>query len=108
MATKLAVLTDAESATGFRLAGAEVLEATQETALRTLEAAIQSNQYGLIAVDEGIVPDPTKAMERQMRGRDLPVLLTVPSLAVAFSDSVDAKAYMKALVRSTIGFDIKL
>ena len=108
MATKMAVLTDGESATGFRLAGVEVLEASSDTALKTLEAAIASNQYGLIAVDESIVPDPSKAMERQMRGRDLPVLLTVPSLSVAFSDSVDAKAYMRELVRSTIGFEIKL
>ena len=108
MATKMAILTDGESATGFRLAGVEVLEATSETAIKTLEAAISSNQFGLIAIDESIVADPSKSMERQMRGRDLPVLLTIPSLAVAFSDSVDAKAYMRALVRSTIGFDIKL
>lgn len=108
MATKMAILTDGESATGFRLAGVEVLEATADTAIKTLEAAIQSNQFGLIAIDESIVADPSKAMERQMRGRDLPVLLTIPSLAVAFGDSVDAKAYMRSLVRSTIGFDIKL
>ena len=97
-----------QTETLIRTLGIEVLEATSETAIKTLEAAIQSNQFGLIAIDESIVADPSKAMERQMRGRDLPVLLTIPSLAVAFSDSVDAKAYMRALVRSTIGFDIKL
>ena len=108
MATKMAVLTDGETATGFRLAGVEVLEATAENAVKTLETAIQSNQYGLIAVDESIIADPAKSLERQMRGRDLPVLLPMPGLTVAFSDNVDAKAYMRELVRSTIGFDIKL
>ncbi len=108
MALKLAILTDGETATGFRLAGVDVLEATSDTALKTLEAAIQSNNFGLIAVDEGVIADPAKAMERQMRGRELPVLLPIPSLTAAFSDSVDAKAYMRELVRSTIGFEIKL
>jgi V/A-type H+/Na+-transporting ATPase subunit F len=109
VATKMAVLTDGETATGFRLAGVEVITASDNaSAVKALETAIQSNQYGLIAVDESIVADPTKQLERQMRGRQLPVLLTMPSLAVAFSDSVDAKAYMRELVRSTIGFEIKL
>lgn len=108
MALKLAVLTDGETATGFRLAGVDVLEATRDSAVKTLEAAISSNHYGLIAVDESVIPDPAKSLERQMRGRDLPVLLPIPSLTAAFSDSVDAKAYMRELVRSTIGFEIKL
>ena len=108
MAHKMAVLTDQETATGFRLAGVEVLEASKDTAIATLEDAIKTGHYGLIAVDESIIADPAKTLERQMRGRDLPVLLPMPSLTVAFSESVDAKAYMKELVRSTIGFDIKL
>jgi V/A-type H+/Na+-transporting ATPase subunit F len=108
VALKLAILTDGETATGFRLAGVDVLEATKDTAIKTLETAIFSSQYGLIAVDESVMADPAKSLERQMRGRELPVLLPIPSLTAAFSDSVDAKAYMRELVRSTIGFDIKL
>jgi V/A-type H+/Na+-transporting ATPase subunit F len=108
VAHKMAVLTDGETATGFRLAGVEVLEADASTAISALEKAIQAGIYGLIAVDESLVADPAKSLERQMRGRDLPILLPMPSLAVAFSDSVDAKAYMRDLVRSTIGFDVKL
>jgi V/A-type H+/Na+-transporting ATPase subunit F len=108
MATKMAVLTDGETATGFRLAGVEVLEANVDTAVKTLEAAIQTNQYGLIAVDESVIADPAKALERAMRGRELPVLLPMPSLSFAFAENQDAKAYMRELVRSTIGFEIKL
>ncbi|MFN3267487.1 MAG: V-type ATP synthase subunit F, partial [Deinococcales bacterium] len=99
MAFKLAILTDGETATGFRLAGVDVLEATRDSAVKTLEGAISSNSYGLIAVDESVMADPVRSMERQMRGRELPVLLPIPSLTAAFSDSVDAKAYMRDLVR---------
>ena len=106
---RVAVLSDAETATGYRLAGAEVLEATPETAVAALERAIQNGNYGLIAVDTGLIPDPVTATARVMRGRDLPILLPIPSLRDAFSsDTVDAKAYMGKLVRDTIGFDIKL
>ncbi|AAF10277.1 V-type ATP synthase subunit F [Deinococcus radiodurans] len=106
---RIAVLSDAETATGYRLAGATVIEASPEDALRTLEQAITDGGYGLIAVDTGLIPDPATATARIMRGRDLPILLPIPSLRDAFSsDTVDAKAYMGKLVRDTIGFDIKL
>ncbi len=109
MAYKMAILTDGETATGFRLAGVEVLEASnKEAAIKALETAIGSNEYGLIAVDESILTDPAKDLTRQMRGRDLPVLLPMPSLSFAFAENQDAKAYMRELVRSTIGFEIKL
>ena len=106
---RIAVLSDAETATGYRLAGTTVIEASPEDALRTLEQAITDGGYGLIAVDTGLIPDPATATARIMRGRDLPILLPIPSLRDAFSsDTVDAKAYMGKLVRDTIGFDIKL
>ncbi|GAA5440704.1 V-type ATP synthase subunit F [Deinococcus indicus] len=106
---RVAVLSDAETATGYRLAGAEVIEATAETAVAELERVIVSGTYGLIAVDTGLIADPVTATARVMRGRDLPILLPIPSLRDAFNpDTVDAKAYMGKLVRDTIGFDIKL
>ena len=109
MALKLAVLTDHETATGFRLAGVDVREAADAaTAARALETLIESGEFGLVAVDESLLPEPQKAVERVMRGRDLPVLLSMPSLSFAFSEQQDVTAYMKRLVRDTIGFDIKL
>ena len=106
---RMVVLTDSETATGFRLAGVEVREADQGGAQRALEELIESNDYGLVAVDEGLVPDPNRSSARAMRGRDLPVLLSMPSLGAAFGEeSGDATDYMKQLVRSAIGFDVKL
>lgn len=105
---KLVILTDVDAAAGYRVAGVEVREAEPETALSVLEELIASNEYGLVTVDEGLMSDPVKESERAMRGRDLPVLLSIPSMAAAFSDSDDVTAYMSELVRSAIGFDIKL
>ncbi|MDA0700119.1 MAG: V-type ATP synthase subunit F, partial [bacterium] len=75
---RMLIVTDAETAIGFRLAGVETLETTVEQAVRDLERAILSDGYGLVVVDEGLVLDPVRAMERVMRGRDLPVLLPMP------------------------------
>lgn len=105
---KMVVLTDSETAVGFRLAGVEVREAEAEDATQALEDLIVSEEYGLVAVDEGLVPDPIAASARAMRGRELPVVLPLPSLGGAFEEGDDAAAYMKALVRNAIGFDIKL
>ena len=77
---KMLILTDSETATGFRLAGVEVREASEENALKELEGVIESQQYGLVAVDEHLVPDPVRATARAMRGRELPVILPMPSL----------------------------
>lgn len=105
---RLLVLTDAETAIGYRLAGVEVRVSVPEEAVHALEEIIHTDDYGLVVVDEGLIHDPVKAAERAMRGRDLPVLLSVPSLGAAFGSSDDAVSYMKELVRSAIGFDIKL
>lgn len=105
---KVVVLTDSETATGYRLAGVEVHVTDREHAQAALDELITSGAYGLLVVDESVVADPVRAGERSMRGRELPVILPVPSLAAAFGEGADALDYMKDLVRSAIGFDIKL
>lgn len=109
MPHKMVVLTDAETATGFRLAGVEVIAATDAASVTAaLEGIIKAGGYGLVAVDQSLLDDPQKAVERTMRGRDLPVILGMPGLAFAFQEEQDATAYMRRLVRETLGFDIKL
>ncbi len=106
---KVIVLTDAETATGYRLAGVETRVASPDEAQQALDDLIHSDGYGLVVVDEGLLNDPVRASERSMRGRQLPVILPVGSLSAAFADDgADALEYMKDLVRSAIGFDIKL
>jgi V/A-type H+/Na+-transporting ATPase subunit F len=105
---RMLILTDSETATGFRLAGVETREATKEAAQKALEDSIVSDKYGLVVVDESLITDPIKSSERAMRGRNLPVILPMQGLGAAFGETDDAKGYMKELVRRAIGFDIKL
>jgi V/A-type H+/Na+-transporting ATPase subunit F len=105
---RMLVVTDPETASGFRLAGVEAIETDREGAQEVLERAILSDDYGLVVVDESLIADPVRSAARVMRGRDLPVLLPMPGLSAAFDHEADATLYMQQLVRSAIGFDIKL
>jgi V/A-type H+-transporting ATPase subunit F len=107
---KIAALTDPESAAGYRLAGLHVAVAADATeARKVLARMIQEGVYGLIAVSEALLPDPYQAVKREMHGRDLPVLLVTPSpFSAVTGREEDAEAYMRRLILSTMGHEIKL
>ncbi len=107
---KIAVLTDRESASGFRLAGLEVHVAERpEEAEAKLRELARRDDLALLAVDQGLVADPQALLARELRGRALPVVLPFPSLGFAFAEEgADAKGYIRRLVKATIGYEIKL
>jgi len=107
---KIAVLTDSESASGFRLAGLEVHVAqAREEALAKLKELALREDLALLAVDQGLIEDPRALVARELRGRALPVVLPFPSLGFAFSEEgADARDYIRRLVKATIGYEIKL
>jgi vacuolar-type H+-ATPase subunit F/Vma7 len=70
---------------------------------------IEEGDYILIGVSETLLPDPYQTVKREMRGRDFPILLSVPSPFSAVTEKgQDAEAYIRRLVLSTIGHEIKL
>jgi len=107
---KIAVLTDAESAAGYRLAGLHVAVAGDTAeARKALAHMVQEGDYIVIAVSDALLPDPYQAVKREMRGRDLPVLLSAPSpFSAVKGRAEDAEAYMRQLILSTMGHEIKL
>lgn len=107
---KIAVLADSESAAGYRLAGLEVIIAEDtETAAKALVRLVQEDLYALIAVQATLIADPYRIVKREMRGRDLPVLLPVPSIdSTVAGRGEDAKAYLRRLILETIGYEIRI
>jgi len=107
---KIGVLTDPESAAGYRLAGLEVTVAADATeAQKVLARMIQEDTYALIAVSVALLPDPYQALRREMRSRTLPVLLSTPSpVAAGAGEGEDAEAYMRRLIVATMGYEIKI
>ena len=107
---KIGVVTDPESAAGYRLAGLETTVAADSASAReTLARMVEQGDYALIAVNEALLSDPYQAVRREMRGRSLPVLLAVPSPgAPVATEGGDAEAHMRRLILATIGHEIKL
>jgi V/A-type H+-transporting ATPase subunit F len=102
---RLAIITDPETATGFRLAGVEVREAaTPQDALEHLRTLLPLD-YGLIAVNEDLLAGSDAERARLLRGRDLPIVLPFPAPRQQLESGEE---YIARLVKEHIGFYVKL
>jgi V/A-type H+/Na+-transporting ATPase subunit F len=102
---RLAVITDPETATGFRLAGVEVREAASpQAALEHLRALVVLD-YGLVAVNEDLLAGTEAERARLMRDRDLPIVLPFPAPREQLESGEE---YISRLVKEHIGFYVKL
>lgn len=107
---KLIVLTDPESADGFRLAGVDVLEVPEDDRVqikRKLVSLINDDDIGIVAINEdfmGAVDEGTRAkIDKLYR----PIVVSIPSkkkLVVGEARS----AYLAKMIRRAIGFDIRV
>lgn len=102
---RFAVVTDPETATGFRLAGVEVREADSPQAALEHIRAMVALDYGLIAVNEDLLSGTEDERARLLRGRDLPILLPFPAPRQQVESG---EAYISRLVKEHIGFYVKL
>jgi V/A-type H+-transporting ATPase subunit F len=101
----MAVITDPETATGFRLAGVEVREAASpQAALEQLRALLPLD-YGLVAVNEDLLQGTDEERSRMLRGRELPIIVPFPASKVQLESG---EAYIARLVKEHIGFYVKL
>ena len=101
----VAVITDGETATGFRLAGVEVREAaTPEDALGLIREYAAAG-YGLLIVNEDLLRGTDDARARVLRDRDLPVVVPLPPARAKLESG---EAYIARLVKEHIGFAVKL
>ncbi len=102
---RLGIITDAEGATGFRLAGVEVREAANpHEALEHLRQFVTLD-YGLVAVNEALLEGTDEERARLLRGRDLPIIVPFPATQAEIESG---EAYVARLVKEHIGFYVKL
>ena len=102
---RLGIITDPESATGFRLAGVEVREAdTPAGALEHLRQLVTLD-YGLVAVNEDLLEGTADERARLLRGRDMPIIVPFPAPKAEIESG---EAYVARLVKEHIGFYVKL
>lgn len=105
---KLVVLTDSDSADGFRLAGVdvEVVESPEE-ARRKLASLVDEDSSGIIAVNERLMSCVDERLRKKIDSIYRPIVVSLP-IREKLEMGEDHRAYLSRLIRRAIGFDITL
>ena len=105
---KLVVLTDSDTADGFRLAGVdvEVVESPEE-ARRKLASLVDEDSTGIIAVNERLMSGIDERLRKKIDSNYRPIVVSLP-IREKLEIGEDHRAYLSRLIRRAIGFDITL
>lgn len=105
---KLVVLTDADTADGFRLAGVDVsVVESPEEARKALSSLIDDDATGIIAVNERLMSGIDERLRKKIDSIYRPIVVSLP-IREKLEIGEDHRAYLSRLIRRAIGFDITL
>lgn len=105
---KVVVLTDSETADGFRLAGVDVEVAdSNEMARKTLNSLLDDDSSGIIAVNERMMAGIDERTQKKIDSIYRPIVISLP-IKEKLEMGEDHRAYLSRLIRRAIGFDITL
>jgi V/A-type H+/Na+-transporting ATPase subunit F len=102
---KFVVVTDLDRASGFRLAGVEVLEAgSMEEARKVIPPLLYKDDIGIVAVNEEFMLSLDEKLMDRIEKMHRPLIIPIPSK----SREVDRRTYIERLLRKAIGYNIVL
>lgn len=102
------VITDSDTADGFRLAGVEVHEAdTPEQTRKALAGLVDDDSAGIIAVNEHMMSGIDERLQKKIDTIYRPIVVSLP-IREKLEVGEDHRAYLARLIRRAIGFDITL
>lgn len=105
---KLIVLTDSDTADGFRLAGVDVIVAdSPDLARKELNALVDDEASGIIAVNERMMAAIDERTQKKIDSIYRPIVISLP-IKERLEMGEDHRAYLSRLIRRAIGFDITL
>ena len=105
---KLVVLTDSDTADGFRLAGVDVIVAdSPEMARAPLVSLLDDDSTGIIAVSERLMAAIDERIQKKIDSIYRPIVVSLP-IREKLEMGEDHRAYLSRLIRRAIGFDITL
>jgi V/A-type H+-transporting ATPase subunit F len=105
---KLVVLTDSDTADGFRLAGVDVdVVDSPESARSRLVSLLDDDSAGIIAVNERYMSVVDERIQKKIDSIYRPIVVSLP-IREKLEIGEDHRAYLSRLIRRAIGFDITL
>jgi len=102
---KFVVVTDSDRASGFRLAGVEVLEAQgADDAKKVIQPLLFKDDIGIVAVNEEFMLSLDEKLMSRIEKLTRPLIIPIPSK----SKELDRQSYIERLLRRAIGYNIVL
>lgn len=102
---KFVVVTVSDRASGFRLAGAEVIEAADAAEARSLiPPLLYRDDIGIVAVNEEFMLSLDEKVMDRIEKMNRPLIIPLPSK----SKEIDRRTYIERLLKKAIGYNIVL
>lgn len=105
---KAIVITDPETADGFRLSGVDVVEAEgPEEARECIKALLEDESAGILAVNESYYNAIDEKTRERIDSIYRPIVIPLP-IKETIEMVGERRAYLARLIHRAIGFDITL
>lgn len=105
---RVVVITDSQTADGFRLAGVDVRVAdTPDGAQRELSRLVDDDTTGIVALNQTFMSAIDDRLRRKIDSSYRPIVVPMPVRAELVGEESHA-AYLSRLIRRAVGFDITL
>ena len=102
---KFMVVTDLESAPGFRLGGVDVLEVADiEQAKALIPSLLYKDDTGIVAINEEFMAALDEKILEKIEKSYRPIIIPIPSKV----RGVERENYMERLLQRAIGYNIVL
>lgn len=105
---KVVILTDPDTADGFRLAGVDVFEVEDaDEAKREISRLLEDDRTGILAVNESFLAGLDERIQQRIESTYRPIVVSLPVKAKMGAIG-DRKAFLARLVHRAVGFDVTL
>lgn len=105
---KVVVLTDPETACGFRLAGVDVYEVDcPEKVNNEINRLLEDDRTGILAVNEGFLVGIDDRIKVRIEATYRPIVVSLP-IKEKLGSIGERKAFLARLVHKAVGFDVTL
>jgi V/A-type H+-transporting ATPase subunit F len=105
---KVVILTDPETAHGFRLAGVDVHSAEDlDEARREINRLLEDSDTGILAVNEGFLAAVDERVRAKIEAMYRPIVVSLP-VKEKLGAVGERKAFLARLVHRAVGFDVTL
>lgn len=102
---KFVIVTDSDRAAGFRLAGAEVVEAADAAAAQgAIAPLLFRDDIGIVAVNEEYLPGIDGKLMDRIERLHRPIVIAIPPK----TREIDRRTYIERLLKKAIGYNIVL